>query len=121
MKALNAMRLQMWRCYQKEYLSDLTERHLRINPTGEIRQPKVGEVVLIKGEEKVHRMKWRLGRVMDVYKDGRDGRIRSIKLQPVERQSPPVNRKINDLTEPIYRSVNCAVPLEGELPYYNQQ
>lgn len=118
LKLLNNLRLNLWKCLQKEYLSELTERHLRIQPTGQVRKPKVDEVVLIKGEKLVPRMKWQLGRVMKVCKDGRNGRISAIKLQPVDRQHGHVNLKSCDLTEPIWRSVNCVVPLEGDLPYY---
>ena len=118
MRMLNHLRLQLRQCLQKEYLRELTEKHLRVPPTGEIRQPKVDEIVLIKGEKTVPRTKWQMGRIMEVYKDGRDGKIRTIKLQPVEKQAGRVDRNSVDLTEPIFRSVNWAVPLEGELPYY---
>ena len=60
-----------------EYVKSLRERHTLKH--SEERHPKVGEVLLIKSEDK-NRGKWRIGVVTDLVK-GRDGVVRAAKLR----------------------------------------
>ena len=60
-----------------EYVKSLRERHTLKH--SEERHPKVGEVLLIKSEDK-NRGKWGIGVVTDLVK-GRDGVVRAAKLR----------------------------------------
>ena len=111
MKTLKGLKNQFWRAWQREYLKELVERHLKIKPVGDVREPEENEVVLIKGEFGVPRMKWKMGRILQVNRSPRDQKIRSILLQPVDKEG--------NLLQPIERSVNFAIPLEGEIAYCN--
>ena len=111
MKTLKGLKNQFWRAWQREYLKELVERHLQIKPVGDVREPEENEVVLIKGEFGVPRMKWKMGRILQVNRSPRDQKIRSILLQPVDKEG--------NLLQPIERSVNFAIPLEGEIAYCN--
>ena len=61
-----------------EYVKGLRERHHLKNP-GKLRHPEVGEVVLIKSEDK-NGGKWKIGIVTDTV-EGRDGVVRAVKLR----------------------------------------
>ena len=61
-----------------EYVKALRERHTLKN-SGNQRYPKLGEVLLIKSEDK-NRGKWKVGVVTDLIK-GRDGVVRAAKLR----------------------------------------
>ena len=60
----------LWRRWSREYVKALRERHNIIQQTKEM-NIKVGEVVLVKSEER-NRGKWKLG-VVDTPIEGRDG------------------------------------------------
>ena len=60
-----------------EYVKGLHEHHHLINP-GKPRHPEVGEVVLIKSEDK-NRGKWKIGIVTDTIEGG-NGVVRAVKL-----------------------------------------
>lgn len=63
-----------WRRWTIEYLPTII---YKLN--GSIKhQPKIGDVVIVLGEEKIN--SWPKGRIVDVHR-GRDKRIRSVKLQ----------------------------------------
>ncbi len=69
----------MWRRWTAEYIRSLRER--RLNQTGEISEVRIGEIVLIHGEEK-DRGQWKIGVIQELVK-GRDGVIRGGKLKTV--------------------------------------
>ena len=68
----------MWKRWTTEYLRALRERYI-CNKKGGRGVPQIGEVVIIKSEEK-NRGKWALGIVQDLIM-GRDGVIRGAKLR----------------------------------------
>ena len=63
---------------EKVYLRSLRERHNMIHNT-KVTKIEVGDVVLIKGEEK-NKGKWSIGIVEELHK-GKDDVIRGVKLQ----------------------------------------
>ena len=65
-----------WKRWLKEYLPTLQERAKWMKPR---RSLKIGDLVLI-ADENVHRGKWPLGRVVDVFR-GKDGYVRSAKVR----------------------------------------
>lgn len=69
----------MWKRWTTEYIRSLRER--RLNQSGESSKVKIGEIVLIKGEEK-DRGQWKIGVIQKLVK-GRDGVIRGAKLKTV--------------------------------------
>ena len=79
-KHLRRCKEAVWKRWTSEYLRGLRERH-RLKHGG---QPlaadiKVGEVVIIKSEQK-NRGKWKIG-VVDNLIQGRDGVVRAVKLR----------------------------------------
>ena len=69
----------IWKRWTTEYIRSLRER--RLNQTGKTSEIKIGEIVLIKGEEK-YRGQWKIGVIQEFVK-GRDGVIRGAKLKTV--------------------------------------
>ena len=68
----------VWKRWTGEYVKGLRERYHLKNP-GKPCHPEVGEVVLIKSEDK-NRGKWKIGIVTDTI-EGRDGVVRAVKLR----------------------------------------
>ena len=79
LKYLDKVLTHFWNRFTSQYLSSLTERHLSRNLPRDGRQPKVGEVVLIK-HDLYPRGKWKIARVQNVNK-GSDGVIRRVELK----------------------------------------
>ena len=75
-RRLRKAREHAWSRLQKEYIHGLMESH-RINREGTL-PPKVGEIVLVVGEEK-NRGKWMKGKVLSTVK-GADGVLRGVIL-----------------------------------------
>ena len=67
----------MWSRWTKEYLRGLRGRH-RLKHKGDNAHPAVGDVVIIKSDEK-NRAQWKLGVVINLI-IGRDGVVRVAKL-----------------------------------------
>ena len=65
-----------WKRWLKEYLPTLQERAKWMKPC---RSLEIGDLVLI-ADENVHRGKWPLGKVVDVFR-GKDGYVRSAKVK----------------------------------------
>ena len=79
-----------WCRWQKEYLADLREVHQR-HVQKKDPDIRIGDVVLI-GDKKVKRCKWKLGKVIELVK-GRDGVVRGAVLETEkERQSRPLQK-----------------------------
>ena len=68
----------VWKRWTGKYVKALRERHILKN-AGKPRTPNVGEVVLIKSEDK-NRGKWKIGITAELIK-GRDGIVRAAKLR----------------------------------------
>ena len=68
----------LWKRWTREYLAALRERHTHIGQ-GKPRPLNVGDVVIIRSEDK-NRGKWPLGVVEELF-EGRDGKVRAIKLR----------------------------------------
>lgn len=68
----------VWSRWTKEYLRGLRERH-RLKHKGDNAHPAVGDVVIIKSDEK-NRAQWKLGVVINLI-IGRDGVVRGAKLR----------------------------------------
>lgn len=77
-KYLRRCKEAVWKRWTGEYVKGLRERHTLKN-SGKIDTPKVGEVVLIKSEDK-NRGKWKVGIVTKLI-EGRDGVVRGAKLR----------------------------------------
>ena len=68
----------VWSHWTKEYLRGLRERH-RLKHRGDNAHPAVGDVVIIKSDEK-NCAQWKLGVVINLI-IGRDGVVRGAKLR----------------------------------------
>ena len=80
-KFLESLKDTFWNLWQKEYLTELFERHSKEGKTpGKIKIPKVDDVVLIRGENTPRRC-WKLGRILEVKSSSRDGQCRECKVQ----------------------------------------
>ena len=90
-----ALTVQCWNAWKKQYLPELQTRAKWFTKHPNLR---VGDLVILE-KEKIKRHNWPLARVVDVRK-GRDGLIRSLRLQ------------LPNVTEPITRSVHNVFPLE---------
>ena len=71
-------RENVWKRWQNEYIRSLRERHNLIHKdnTGQI---KVGQVVIIKGEER-NRVEWSIG-IVEQLIHGRDNVVRGARLK----------------------------------------
>ena len=77
-KYLGKCKDAVWSRWTKEYLRGLRERH-RLKHKGDNAHPAVGDVVIIKSDEK-NRAQWKLGVVINLI-IGRDGVVRGAKLR----------------------------------------
>ena len=109
---------RFWRTWNREYLTDLFDRHVR-NKKAQKAQvvPSLNEVVLIK-EPILARRDWRLGRVVDI-KMGRNNIIRQVTVQtlsPKKNMITKLNRSpeqlVPILNDKIDISPDKLVPLE---------
>ena len=112
LKYLDKILTHVWKRFSRSYLTSLSERHLSRNLPMDGRQPKVGEVVLIKND-KMPRGRWKIARVKSVT-PGRDGVIRRVELQPAYNNLSPDTKK-NEPSEVLYRPPRLLIPLECEV------
>ena len=112
LKYLEKLKTYFWNRWTREYLADLKEIHAR-RPVGtQLREPTVGEAVLVRSE-KLPRGKWKLGLIVGV-KPGRDGHVRSVTVRVVRGKR--VTRRGNVKNIPkidLNRSPKHLVPLEA--------
>lgn len=100
---LESVKTSMWNRWSKEYLTSLSERHLRqAQSKGVQAVPSVGEVVLLR-REKTPRRKWPLARVLEAKENPRDGKVRTCVIQTHNEEG-----KLSI----INRSPSFLVPLE---------
>ena len=78
LKRITTFKERVWKRWTNEYLKSLRERHNLKHKSKEM-NIKVGDVVIIKGDEK-NRAQWYTGIVVELLK-GRDGVIRAAKLR----------------------------------------
>ena len=112
LKYLDKVLTHFWNRFTSQYLSSLSERHLSRNLPKDGRQPKVGEVVLIKNDL-LPRGRWKIAQVVKVT-PGADGVIRRVELQPPYLNLTP-DTKRNKPSEIINRPPRLLVPLECEV------
>lgn len=77
-RCLSRIKDAMWSRWSKEYIRSLREKH-RLQGEKEIQSPVIGEMVIIKGDEK-NRNLWKLGKIVGLI-HGRDGVVRGAKVQ----------------------------------------
>ena len=76
-KRLKVARQHSWNRWHKEYIHSLMESHRIVKFDGQL--PRVGEVVLVLGEEK-NRGLWKKGKVVRLI-SGKDGVVRGVVLR----------------------------------------
>ena len=109
LKYLEKLKTYFWTRWSREYLTELSARHAATRKGVPVREPKVGDVVLVKegGETvKIPRHKWPLGKIVTLY-EGRDGKVRSVDVKLAQ----PKYGKPNVLR---HKSPRHLVPLECE-------
>ena len=106
LKYLDKVLTHFWNRFSTQYLTSLSERHLSRNLPRDGRQPKMGEMVLIKND-KLPRGRWKIARVAKVT-PGPDGVIRRVELKL------PHSDKRNSQDE-LNRPPRLLVPLECEV------
>ena len=106
LKYLDKVLTHAWKRFSTQYISSLSESHLSRNLPQSGRQPKVGEVVLIKNEM-LPRGRWKVARVSKLT-PGRDGVVRRVELK-----LPQSDRK--NSPDELYRPPRLLVPLECEV------
>ena len=116
LKYLDKVLTHFWNRFSSQYLSSLSERHLSKNLPRDGRQPKVGEVVLIKNDI-LPRGRWKIARIVNVT-PGPDGVVRRVELQPPYLNLTPDMKK-NKLSETMFRPPRLLVPLECEVDKVN--
>ena len=105
-KLLEKLQNKFWNQWSEEYLSELAERHFSQKVGKEdIREPKEGEVVLLRGEL-LPRNRWKLGVIKSVYRSVRGNRIRSVIVRVPEGKGHKGGE--------YRRSHKHVVPLEAE-------
>ena len=106
-KLLERLQNQFWEEWSESYLNELAERHFS-QKVGkeEVREPKVGEVVLLRGEPRTPRNRWKMGVVEEVHKSVRGNRIRSVIVRIPEGKGYKGGE--------YRRSPKHVVPLEAE-------
>ena len=117
LKYLEKVLTHFWNRFTRQYLSSLSERHLSRNLPRDGRQPKVGEIVLIK-HDVLPRGRWKIARIVKVT-PGPDGVVRRVELQPpYQNLTPDVKR--NKPSEIMFRPPRLLIPLECEVDNTNK-
>ena len=112
LKYLEKLKTYFWNRWQREYLAELKEMHSRRKVGTQTRQPKVGELVLIKNE-RMPRGTWKMGHVTEL-KPGRDGLVRSVKVRCIQGKKLTRRGAVKKVkTIELNRSPTHLVPLEG--------
>jgi hypothetical protein len=109
LKYLDKVLTHFWNRFSTEYLSSLSERHLSRNLPRDGRQPKIGELVLVKND-KLPRGRWKIARVIKVT-PGSDGVVRRVELKL------PCTEPRTELSRPP----RLLVPFECEVDKYDDQ
>ena len=100
---MESVKTSLWNRWSKEYLTSLSERHLRqAKSKGVQAVPSIGEVVLLR-REKTPRRRWRLARVLEATPNPRDNQVRTCVIK---------THNDNGKVSIIERSPSFLVPLE---------
>ena len=103
---IEKIKSSFWKQYYQQYLTELQQRHInQRKSTDNVKQPKVGDVCLLK-QEKVPRLHWPLAIIENVVYSARDNKIRTLKIRTINE-----NGKISH----INRSPSFLIPLEEQL------
>ena len=105
-KYLQSLKDIFWKRFHKEYLNELTTYHFRTRGRtgGGDREPKVGDICLLKNE-KVPRNTWKTARVISVVRAS-DGLIRKVEVKPA-------SHLINDgRVSNTFRHPSMLIPLD---------
>ena len=106
-KLLERLLNRFWDEWSECYLNELAERHFSQKQGKEdIREPKKGEMVLLRGEPRMPRNRWKVGVIEEVHKSVRGNRIRSVKVRVPEGKGYKGGE--------FRRSPKHVVPLEAE-------
>ena len=112
LKYLEKLKSYFWTRWRREYMADLREIHSRRKVGRELRQPVVGELVLVRNE-KLPRGSWKVGRVVEL-RPGRDGQVRSVSVLVVKGKKKTRMGEVKKVKKiVINRSPHHLVPLEG--------
>ena len=108
-QVLESIKNSLWNRWTKEYLTSLSEPHFRQDQgSDDTPAPYVGEVVLLRNEQKPRRH-WRLARVVEAKKSKRDGKVRTCIIKTMNAS----NKKLGDWkSTELKRSPSFLVPLE---------
>ncbi|CAB4031399.1 Pro-Pol poly [Paramuricea clavata] len=125
----------LWNRWTREYLTGLRERH-KIVRGSKAEYPKVGDVLIVKGENK-NRNTWKLGKIVRLI-TGRDGVVRGVELhtgngrlerplkliyplelhwdqEAVERETPPLNAQAKEFRPKRKAAKNAAANINKVL------
>ena len=83
LKYLEKLKTYFWNRWVREYLADLREIHSRCKVGTQLRQPVVGELVLVRNES-LPRGFWKVGRIVELKPSRIDGQIRSVRVEVVK-------------------------------------
>ena len=113
LRYLEKLKTYFWTRWVKEYLADLREIHSRRKVGSQLRQPVVGELVLVRNKM-LPRGTWKVGRVVEL-KPGRDGQTRSVRVEVLKgkKKTSGLGRVKNIKKVILNRSPQHLVPLEG--------
>jgi len=103
-KRLGDAKAHAWKRWKREYVHSLMESHRLTKERGST--PKVGEIVLIVGDER-NRGEWKKGKVVHLI-EGKDGVIRRVTLlhkghiieRPIQLVCPLEIRAVETIVEP---------------------
>ena len=86
MKHLEKLKTYFRTRFTREYLAELSEKHFSSRTGRAVRQPKLGDIVLVndRGTSKIPipRTRWNLGRIVALH-PGRDGTVRSVDVHMI--------------------------------------
>ena len=107
-KDMERLKDRFWKVWNKQYLTDLYERHCREKRArGDVFMvPKIGEVVLINGD-KLPRRRWRLGRIVDVVE--KRGSIREVVVQTLAPGSNLITKLKRSPQHLVPIGVSCEI------------
>ena len=107
-KVLEKLLNTFWDEWSESYLNELAERHFsQKKGQEEVREPKEGEMVLLRGEPRMPRNRWKLGVIKQVNKSFKGNRIRSVIVKVPEGKGNKGGE--------YRRSPKHVVPLEAEI------
>ena len=112
LRYLEKLKTYFWTRWTREYLADLKDIHSRRAVGTQLREPTVGEAVLVRNEN-LPRGRWKLGLIVGL-KPGRDGNVRSVTVRVVRGKRVTRRGNVKNIpTIDLNRSPKHLVPLEA--------